>query len=48
MDNFLVFYIYIFGTTILFQFQMFVSEVLVHVTYLVIVYIVSKAILVYL
>ena len=44
MDHFLVFYIYIFGTTILFQFQMVVSRVLVHVAYLVIVYIVSKAI----
>ena len=44
MDHFLVFYIYIFGLTILFQFQMVVSEVLVHVAYLVIVSIVSKAI----
>ena len=31
MDHFLIFYIYIFGTTILFQFQMIVLEVLVHV-----------------
>ena len=44
MDHFLVFNIYIFGTTILFQFQMVVLEVLVHVAYLEIVYIVSKAI----
>ena len=41
---FLVFYICIFGITILFWFQMVVSGELIHVAYLVIVYIVSKAI----
>ena len=33
MDHFLEFCIYIFGTTILFQFQMVVSGTLVHVAY---------------
>ena len=44
MDHFLVFYIYIFDITILFQFQMVVLQVLIHLAYFMIVYIVSKAI----
>ena len=44
MGRFLVFYIYIFGINILFWFQMVVLEVLIHLAYFLIVYIVSKAI----
>ena len=43
MGHFLVFYIYIFGVTILFWFQMIVLGVLIHLAYFLIVYIVSKA-----
>ena len=44
VDHFLIFYICIFGTTILIRFQMVVLGALIHVIYLVIVYILSKAI----
>ena len=48
MGHFLVFYIYIFDTAILFWFQMVVLGGLIHLVYFVIVYIVSITILVYL
>ena len=44
MGRFLVFYICIFNIIILFQFQMIVLGILIDKVYLVIVYIVSKAI----
>ena len=48
MGHFLVFYIYIFGITILFRFQTIVLGVLVHLVYFVIACIVSRAISVFL
>ena len=48
VGHFLMSYNYIFGIAILFWFQTVVLGVLIHLVYFVIVYIVSRAILVYL